>query len=233
MKKMTEARREAILAAAKVVFEELGFEQATMSEISTRVGGSKATLYRYFESKEALFQELLKRSANEHSGAIFALLDGCGASPETEIKKALSALLNTEEDVAATLQTFGEQLLKTFHTPQRLVARRMVIAAAADSSVGRTFYESGPAKGMEHMQRYFERVMQTGHIRKADPAVVAAHFRALVGAEVEEKGLLNVRPQLSEEEIHTVVSRAVEVFMRAYASTGLAADHGMYHLKGT
>jgi hypothetical protein len=54
VKTKTEARREAILAAAKAVFEEMGFEQATMSEITARVGGSKATLYRYFDSKEAL-----------------------------------------------------------------------------------------------------------------------------------------------------------------------------------
>ena len=53
MKKMSETRREAILAVAKAVFEELGFEHATMSEISTRMGGSKATLYRYFESSRA------------------------------------------------------------------------------------------------------------------------------------------------------------------------------------
>jgi len=216
VKKMTEARREAILAVAKAVFEEVGFENATMSEISTRMGGSKATLYRYFESKEALFQELLRRSANEHSGALFAMLDSCAPSLEARASEAL-AVLDKGEDVAATLQAFGEQLLKTFHTPERLVAWRLVIAAAADSAVGRMFYENGPAKGLEHVQRYFERVMQAGHLRAADARVAAAQFRALVEAEVAELGLFNVRPTLSDEEIRAVVVRAVDVFMRAYA----------------
>lgn len=215
MKKLTEARREAILAVAKAVFEELGFEHATMSEISTRMGGSKATLYRYFESKEVLFQELLRRSANEHSGALFGLLDRCAPSLEAEASEAL-ALLDAGRDVAATLQEFGEQILKTFHTPQRLVAWRQVVAAAADPAVGRMFYENGPAKGLEHVQRYFEREMQAGHLRVADARVAAAQFRALVEAEVDQAGLFNVRPALGDEEIRTLVERAVDVFMRAY-----------------
>jgi AcrR family transcriptional regulator len=215
VKKMTEARREAILAVAKVVFEEVGFENATMSEISTRMGGSKATLYRYFESKEALFQELLRRSANEHSGSLFALLDRCAPTLEANASEAL-AVLDKGQDVVATLQEFGEQLLRTFHTPQRLVAWRMVIAAAADSDVGRMFYENGPARGLEHVQRYFDRVMQAGHLRAADAKVAAAQFRALVEAEVAEQGLFNVRPTLSDDEVHAIVLRAVDVFMRAY-----------------
>lgn len=76
VKKMSETRRAAILAAAKVVFEEVGFALATMDEIAARVGGSKATLYRYFESKDALFQELLRRAATEQNSPMLALLPG-------------------------------------------------------------------------------------------------------------------------------------------------------------
>jgi AcrR family transcriptional regulator len=222
LKKMTEARREGILAVAKTVFEEVGFENATMSEISTRMGGSKATLYRYFESKEVLFQELLRRSANEHSGALFGLLDRCCAPSLKATATQALAVLDQGEDVAATLQEFGEQLLETFHTPQRLIAWRMVIAAAADPAVGRMFYENGPARGLEHVQRYFERTMQAGQLRSADARVAAAQFRALVEAEVAELGLFNVRPTLGDEEMRTVVVRAVDVFMRAYGPESTA-----------
>lgn len=223
VRKMTEARRETILIAAKAVFEEVGFEQATMSEITARAGGSKATLYRYFESKEALFQELLRRSATEHSGAVFELLHRFVSSPEKEAAQAL-ALLDVEEDVAVTLQEFGEQALKIFHAPQRILARRMVIAAAADSDVGRVFFENGPAKGLEHMARYFGRVMEAGLLRKADAKVAAAQFRALIEAEVEEAGLLNARPPLKDDEIQGYVARAVDVFMRAYGTPALASN---------
>lgn len=223
MRKKTEARREALLAAAKAVFEEVGFEQATMAEITSRAGGSKATLYRYFDSKEALFQELLQRAANEHSGAVLLLLHRRAPSPEAEATQAM-ALLKAEEDVAVTLQAFGEQVLKIFHTPQRIAARRMVIAAAANSDVGKVFYENGPAKGLQHVERYFDDAMKGGHLRRTNPKVAAAHFRALVESEVDEASILNARPPLSDEEVHAVVARAVDVFMRAYGpkSPGVA-----------
>ena len=59
MKTKTEAKRLAILKAAADVFREVGFERASMSEIRGRVGGSKATLYNYFPSKEKLFFEVM------------------------------------------------------------------------------------------------------------------------------------------------------------------------------
>jgi AcrR family transcriptional regulator len=213
---MTTERREAFLATAKALFEEVGFEQATMGEIAIRAGSSKATLYRYFDAKEALFQELLRRSASEQSSGVFALLDRCVPAPEAEVAEAL-ALLNPSKSVSTTLQEFGEHVLRTFHTPQKLAALRMVIAAATDSEVGRVFYENGPVKAQQYVERYFESVMQAGQLRKADARVAAAQFRALIEAEVEQAGLLNVRPSLSDEEIHTLVSRAVDVFMRAYS----------------
>lgn len=219
MRTKTEARREAILAAAKAVFEEVGFEQATMSEITARVGGSKATLYRYFDSKEALFRELLRRSATEHRSTVFELLHPCGLTDEDgfppEVAESL-ALLNPEADVATVLQAFGERIIKTFHTPEKLAAWRMVVAAANDPEVGRLFYENGPARGLQYVERYFDGVMKAGNLRKADPRVVAAHFRALVEAEVDMPGLLNAMPELMDEEIHAIVTRAIEVFMRAY-----------------
>src|SRR6516165_9146528 len=109
MKVLTEARREAILAAAKAVFEEVGFDQATMSEITARVGGSKATLYRYFESKEALFMELVLRTGQEHGGELMDLFSNCSSSEHDGLPPEASevlALLNPDEDVRANLQGF-------------------------------------------------------------------------------------------------------------------------------
>lgn len=221
MKTKTETRREAILVAAKAVFEEVGFEQATMSEITTRVGGSKATLYRYFDSKESLFLELVRRTARQHGGELTALLDPCfvKSAESTLPPEALKvlALLDPDQEVATALKGFGERVLKTFHTPQKLAIRRMVIAAAAHNpEVGRLFYENGPAQGMKQVERYFVGVMKAGKLRQADPKAAAAHFRGLLESEVEEPGLFNARAELDDELIAAVVQRAVDVFMRAY-----------------
>ena len=53
------ARREAILETAEAVFAERGFAGATMAEIAARAGYSAGNLYNVFESKEALYRELI------------------------------------------------------------------------------------------------------------------------------------------------------------------------------
>lgn len=78
----TAERREAILAAAREVFQEVGFDRASMDEIAARFGGSKVTLYRYFENKETLFKELISRTANEMDGGMHLLLNSMGMKAE-------------------------------------------------------------------------------------------------------------------------------------------------------
>jgi len=52
-------RRQAILAAAREVFWERGFQGATIPEIARSAELATGTLYLYFPSKEALYLELL------------------------------------------------------------------------------------------------------------------------------------------------------------------------------
>ena len=59
MRVKTQEKKQAILQVAAQAFRELGFEGTSMCEIRDRVGGSKATLYSYFPSKEDLFFEVI------------------------------------------------------------------------------------------------------------------------------------------------------------------------------
>ena len=54
-------KRDSILQGAFDEFCENGFLAASMDRISKRAGASKRTVYRYFESKEVLFQTLMLR----------------------------------------------------------------------------------------------------------------------------------------------------------------------------
>lgn len=74
MRVRTDARRQAIVTAAWDVFRENGFERTTMSEISERVGGSKATLYGYFQSKEQLFAAALEQVIGDSAEKTFSEL---------------------------------------------------------------------------------------------------------------------------------------------------------------
>lgn len=56
-----DARREQLLAAGRRVFAERGYHNAGVSHIIAEAGVARGTFYNYFESKRALFHEVLVR----------------------------------------------------------------------------------------------------------------------------------------------------------------------------
>ena len=63
-------RRRALLDAARDVFLERGFANATIDAVVERAGGSKATVYSLFENKEGLFAALVAEAAEELSALV-------------------------------------------------------------------------------------------------------------------------------------------------------------------
>src|SRR6476620_1772211 len=55
----TEEKRDAIVRVAAELFEKHGYDRCSMAALSERLGGSKATLYGYFSSKEDLLRAVL------------------------------------------------------------------------------------------------------------------------------------------------------------------------------
>jgi AcrR family transcriptional regulator len=63
-------KRELILDAAKQVFAEEGLEGASLRAIAVRAGYTPAALYFHFESKEAIYAEVLKSSLASLGAAV-------------------------------------------------------------------------------------------------------------------------------------------------------------------
>jgi AcrR family transcriptional regulator len=83
-----EARRQLILDAAKIVFAERGFLNATMEEIARRCELAVGTLYRYFQSKEEMYVSLLFEAMEMFRQAIEAAQNS-GAPPEEQLRAVL------------------------------------------------------------------------------------------------------------------------------------------------
>lgn len=198
MRTKSEAKRQAILEVAAQVFRELGFERASMSAIRARVGGSKATIYNYFASKEALFTEVMFRSN------------------EAELEATRSALDSETEDVAAALRHFGERLLALLYSPEVLAVRRLIVAESGRSELGRLCYDRGPKRGQALIVDFLQRAMAAGQLRPADPQVAGMHLRALLEAELIEGFLFQTTATVDGATIQAVVGRAVAAFMAAY-----------------
>ncbi len=61
---MTDSPRDRIEAAASKFFYELGYDQTGINQILDEACSHKASLYRHFQSKEKLAQELIKKEAS-------------------------------------------------------------------------------------------------------------------------------------------------------------------------
>lgn len=198
MRAKTGTRRQAILEAAAQVFQEMGFERTTMSAISDRLGYSKATVYNYFASKEELF-----------SAVVF------GAT-EAEFRATLDALDPTLQDVTEALEKFGRGLLTLLYSPQVQAVRRLIVAEAGRSDLGRQCYELGPVRNEAATAVFLQKAMDAGQLRQADARVAALHLRGLLEAEWLDRFLFQILGPVSTEEINATVQRAVAAFMAAY-----------------
>lgn len=70
-----------ILAAAEATFGTLGFQKATVVEIATAAQVSKPLVYRYFESKEHLYEVVISRVVESWNEELLAELGRAGSSP--------------------------------------------------------------------------------------------------------------------------------------------------------
>jgi len=200
MRVLTQAKRDEILGIASQVFIEMGYEGASMAEISTRVGGSRGTLYRYFPSKEHLFVEVTLAAGRRHLEPAFADLE------------------QSAGDVTLALQRFGEKFMTFICQPETLAAQRMVIAEAGRSDIGQRFHEAGPKMGQDLIAKYLSAKMEEKILRRADPRVAADHLVALLEAEIMPRCLLGLQPTVTRGQIRQAVKRAVEVFLAAYGN---------------
>jgi AcrR family transcriptional regulator len=92
-----EARRDEILAAAALVFSEMGFVRAALSDVAKRAGVSAGTVHHYFGSKEALFEELV-RSKVEALHQIEALMSEHHGSATETLKAVLQSFAHLTGD---------------------------------------------------------------------------------------------------------------------------------------
>ena len=94
----TEETREAILDAVEVAFEELFFDEITLTEVAKRAGVSVQTVLRHFESKDSLFMASML-----HTGAKMA--SDRNLVPAGDVKGIVDDLVDHYEN-------FGNRLLR-------------------------------------------------------------------------------------------------------------------------
>jgi AcrR family transcriptional regulator len=94
---VSEHKRALILTAAREVFEEEGLEGASLRAIAARAGYTPAALYFYFDSKEAIYAEVLCASLSALGKAVNEAV-GRARGPEARLRTAAMAFFRFYAD---------------------------------------------------------------------------------------------------------------------------------------
>jgi AcrR family transcriptional regulator len=100
-----EAKRARILDAAFAVCAERGVAAASMEEVATRAQVSKATLYRFFESKQRLLMAALIASYEEDVRVTYEEVEPC-SDPRRELDQILEGLVRVLENATPSMRVF-------------------------------------------------------------------------------------------------------------------------------
>jgi AcrR family transcriptional regulator len=197
--KKSDGKRRTILGAAYRLFRAQGFERTSMAEITASAGGSKATVYSYFTSKDELFAECVLSALENYMGDTLKHLEVTRADPRTALMK------------------FGTSMLSFICSPEQLEVRRLVVAESARAGTGKLFFDRISSL-RARVGAFLSACMAAGTLRSEDPDLAAHHLGALLEAETLEPLLLHAREGApAPQEIEFATRRAVEAFLRAYA----------------
>lgn len=191
-------RRERIISVAREVFFEVGFAGASMSMISARLGGSKATLYAYFNSKDELFEAIIR----ERCAGFAAVFDGHLGS----------------DDLRDSLKQIGRKLMHVVLSDDAIRTMQLIVEEShKNPQLAQTFHNvmqsQGGTSGLHDLLR---RAHERGQIHAPNVNEAATVLKSLLFGDCHFKRMMNLAPPPDEAMIHRQIDLAIDVFMTYY-----------------
>lgn len=189
-----------MIAAARSLFLERGYEAVSLGEIVRHSGGSLSTLYELFENK-------------------LGLLGAMVADQRFEKLERIDAIIAADHSPAATLRAIAATLHAGFMDPPTIGLMRLVMAETLrDPGFGHALYKAAHVPAVERLTNLFALWAADGRATIPRPAIAAEFFlgltvhwgqtRALFG----ESGACGPLPASLDE----MLNEAIALFLRGY-----------------
>src|SRR5580704_7968895 len=190
-------KAESILAAARRTFLAGGFGAVSMDAISREAGASKATVYAYFASKEALFGAMVARESERYAGGF-------------------SAVALDPGDAEGSLIVIAQHFLGLLLSPDVIAMNRIIIGEVTRFPVlAEVFWQAGPERVRVQVDGFLRRAVESGALDIADTRLAAGQFASLVRGEIHLRHLLGLG-QSNDQALSTAARNAVATFLRAF-----------------
>ena len=195
--RLTDRKRQAIVAAAIAEFRANGFEVTSMDKIAATAGVSKRTVYNHFPSKEELFAEIL----HQLWASTVAQLD-VGYTRERPLREQLRELLEAKMKMmsdANFLDLARVAIAATIHSPER-----------AQDMVNRL------SQREEGFTLWVRAAQEDGRLRGSDPACAAHQIQSLLKAFAFWPQITLGQPPLDATSQANVIESAIDLFLAGY-----------------
>lgn len=189
-----------ILSAARVQFLEQGFSDTSMDAIARCAGVSKATLYAYFPSKEALFSHLIQVECREKAIRL--------PSPDLD------------DGVVPALEALCRHFVAHFLTKEATVFFQTVSSERwRFPDLCQLYFNSGKKIIVDFVAAYLEQAKAKGLLAFDDADLAADQLLNLVLSDLPFRVALGLDLR-DEAEAERIMQAGIAVFLKAY---GVAA----------
>ena len=199
MRVRTEDKRREIVEIAAQLFQEQGYDRTSMSQISERVGGSKATLYGYFKSKEELLMAVLYQDIG------------------TKADEMMANFLAVD-DLREGLVALGIAYLTRRLSDRPTANMRMLAAQPEELGLGKRFFENVLQPAWRRLAWRIGKMMDDGQLRQADPWMAAMQWKGMVEADMTDRRLIGALREADPEEVRRYAVAAADAFLTLYGA---------------
>jgi TetR/AcrR family transcriptional regulator, mexJK operon transcriptional repressor len=199
---MPARKSEPIIASAKKLFLERGYDGTSLDDVAAASGVSKTTVYSNFQDKETLFARVLDQ-ATSRAEAIHA---------------ELHAPLVGDGPVEDRLREFGRRLLAGVLQPDVVALRRLAITEALRfPALAATYWDRGPAPTVALLTEALTACRDRGELDLDEPAAAALGLAYALTGPPQDRALLTPDSPMTDAEVDAHVDHAITTFVRAYA----------------
>ena len=155
--------REKILLKSIDLFSERGYDAVTIREIAAAVGIRDSSIYRHFESKDAILDEILGHYISRNSAA----------APSLEQTADRAAEIGLEP----FFQEFGAWYLGFMSDPEtQKIWRIMAFEQSHNEKIRRFFADNIVGLGSQIFEELFRLMIERKLLKDYDPAVLSSEF---------------------------------------------------------
>jgi AcrR family transcriptional regulator len=195
---LSAAKRREILRSANEVFLAQGYLAANMDEIATGASVSKATIYKHFGNKKALFEDIIR-----------SRVDG--------LFSPLHSALSAGGSVTDVLTAFGHEYVDLILQPSSIALYRVLIFEAGhNDELGPNTYRVGGSVTVRKIADYLRSQVDEGYLVIDDCVMAAEQFIGALTGHLQLRALLSVEPDPSPAQRKAHIKTAIAAFLRAY-----------------